>query len=326
MRSPASRPGVLPAARSAAFTLIELLVVIAIIGLLIAILLPTLRGAREQARMVRCLANLKVIGQTMSFYFGENRDWFPFEKRNWPESSTGNPGGWPLSAFFYGGHPGRPGRDGVQSYTWERPLLRDSFRGRAFNPYLFAREELLERVETDAEAGTVEFEERRKKMEVFFCPSDVGGFFQNQTFSDSSFSVPLHWLNGTSYDINYHYVWQWAASSSLGGPPPYSRPAEQRKRYLQTANRFLKVQREKAVSTFIMLYEDPFDSALFEKRKRLGWHRQWNRHSFLFLDAHAANLYADTSRGTSGLGWKTASGGWYLDPADPDYPYRTLGP
>lgn len=83
------------------FTLIELLVVIAIIAILAAILFPVFAQAREQARTISCLSNVKQIGLSVMMYSQDYDELFPMGTypypRNWEVNmdipSGGTPGG-----------------------------------------------------------------------------------------------------------------------------------------------------------------------------------------------------------------------------------------
>ncbi|MBN1507547.1 MAG: type II secretion system protein, partial [Sedimentisphaerales bacterium] len=75
--------------RHLGFTLIELLVVISIIALLMAILMPALSRAKEQARTIGCRSNLKQYGMGLRMYLDENQYKFP-DADTWLKSKSSN--------------------------------------------------------------------------------------------------------------------------------------------------------------------------------------------------------------------------------------------
>jgi len=124
------------------FTLIELLVAIAIIAVLIALLLPAVQAAREAARRVQCINNLKQIGLAL---------------HNYHDASGAFPMGYAARGRFTDG-----ATDTAPGWGWGALILPQLEQGPLFNAANFGLP-----VESPQNLTVL-----RSTMATYLCPSD----------------------------------------------------------------------------------------------------------------------------------------------------------
>lgn len=110
-----------------AFTLVEVLVVVAILGILAALLFPSITGSQNRAKSAKDAGNLRAIGSALALYAGENNGQIPVDSSPsqgpWfmalePYLNTG------LTAANMAGTPATVKRGTV----WEYPLNLGPYR------------------------------------------------------------------------------------------------------------------------------------------------------------------------------------------------------
>ena len=85
--------------RKGAFTLVELLLVIAVILILLALLMPALETMLAHARSVKCINNLRQLGQAWRWYSQDQNGFLP--AYGWPCSGTCCGDSWPVKLSKY---------------------------------------------------------------------------------------------------------------------------------------------------------------------------------------------------------------------------------
>jgi prepilin-type processing-associated H-X9-DG protein/prepilin-type N-terminal cleavage/methylation domain-containing protein len=107
--------------RVASFTLVELLVVIAIVAIMAALLSPALKAARESARSIKCMSNLKQITTAHAMYVSENDDKLVPYLRSHPSYGAPPYYGWyQLLNPYFGGKPLAVALEEGMAYTYDK--------------------------------------------------------------------------------------------------------------------------------------------------------------------------------------------------------------
>jgi prepilin-type N-terminal cleavage/methylation domain-containing protein len=223
-----------------AFTLIELLVVIAIIALLIGLLLPALRRARDNARLAVSLSNCRQIMIAQASYRFEKKDQIPMRGCRYTGGAMTS---W--DTWVYGGKDNFVGWAGAQAGAYE-----ESAYSRPLNEYLYS-EIKLDKPPGYVNSGTPKTwtfyggnppvaEREMLQMPVYRSPGDRAtyqGTVNNTPFGTYSAVRSSYDDVGTSYHINMKW-WDQPDITQIEGSQGFTAAYNEGVRRIRLANEF----------------------------------------------------------------------------------------
>lgn len=203
----------MPRPRRAAFTLVELLTVIAIVGILAALIIPTVGRVRQAARSAQCLANLRQAATATLTYASDGRGFFP---PSVSVNASGNEETFVTHLMPYLATR-RSRTDGAT--IWKCPVATDSDTVNPRPDY-----SCNERYSASQTMGVFPRQSWGQnvpniRLNSVRNPSRVILFLD--TFVDGNVQKGF-WLNGTRWNAGAQ---TWAEANHFGGPLPANGPA-----------------------------------------------------------------------------------------------------
>ena len=275
-----SRPG---PRRKGAFTLIELLVVVSIIALLISILLPSLRKAREQAKVTLCIANLKGIGSASLTYATDDATEAAVPVQ-WTQFAVDKKFTTRVGASAWGGKSGRGSGTTQTDRMWWGTKNDRGPAHRPMNSFIY-KDGFVDYKNNPGPQRRNWKSDEELDLGVFRCPSDTGW---------TSGLAVSEWVESglTSYD---HFGNSYVANNLWIGPGAYG------DEYMDSNSAFLRpvsripnpantVYYEENCGRYSHWYGPQAGGCPLEEGVVGGWHgRDWV-FSVSFADAHAAQI------------------------------------
>ena len=259
-----------PTRRQSGFTLVELLVVIGIIALLLAVLMPALGKARDHANAIKCLSNMRQIGQAYLMHATDHRNHVPTAGLI-HAPYNGTPAGLrdqgKIKFIYY--------NEGSIERPMPMPAALATYLGQKFNAS--SAQELYREMQTGA------------CQELFVCPTQgLENIPEGYMLCDTS-----GW-NGPLFKSSY--IFNEEPLGFLDIPPTYQRGRGNLNRMKQTSDTMMLMEgKVRDGFPWLVIYalknntvlEDAFYGNAAGHRSNFEFARHKGRVNMIFMDGHA---------------------------------------